>query len=227
MNELVAIVEDEADLGRLIASHLAKEGFRTSVSGDAQGFLRILSKEKPDVILLDLMLPDASGLDVCRRLKSQDATRAIPLIIVTARGEEADRVLGLELGADDYVVKPFSFKELASRVRAVLRRGGEAAVSRVISVGGEVEIDTERYVVRVKGQALVLTTTEFKLFALLASRKGRVFTREEILDHLWGHDKIVLDRTVDVHIKNLRLKLGPASRFIVNIRGVGYKVEET
>jgi DNA-binding response OmpR family regulator len=226
MNERVAIVEDEADLAGLVASHLAKEGFRTSVYGDAERFLRNLAKDKPDLVLLDIMLPDANGMDVCRRLKSQNPTRALPVIMMTARGEESDRVLGLELGADDYVVKPFSFKELAARVRAVLRRGREDTATKNLSISGEVEIDTERYEVRVRGKLVDLTTTEFKLLAFLASKPGRVFSREQILDHLWGHDKIVLDRTVDVHIKNLRLKLGPASRLIDNVRGVGYKVEE-
>jgi len=226
MNERVAIVEDEADLARLVASHLAKDGFRASVFGAAESFLRSLVKDVPDLLLLDIMLPDANGTDVCRRLKSQDPTRALPIIMMTARGEESDRVLGLELGADDYIVKPFSFKELTARVRAVLRRGKEEGPSKKLSIAGEIEIDTERYEVRVRGEIVDLTTTEFKLLALLASKKGRVFSREQILDHLWGHDKIVLDRTVDVHIKNLRLKLGPSSRLLLNIRGVGYKVEE-
>jgi len=226
MNERVAIVEDEADLARLVASHLAKDGFRASVFGAAESFLRSLVKDVPDLLLLDIMLPDANGTDVCRRLKSQDPTRALPIIMMTARGEESDRVLGLELGADDYIVKPFSFKELTARVRAVLRRGKVEGPSKKLSIAGEIEIDTERYEVRVRGEIVDLTTTEFKLLALLASKKGRVFSREQILDHLWGHDKIVLDRTVDVHIKNLRLKLGPSSRLLLNIRGVGYKVEE-
>jgi DNA-binding response OmpR family regulator len=226
MNERVAIVEDEADLARLVASHLAKDGFRASVFGAAESFLRSLVKDVPDLLLLDIMLPDANGTDVCRRLKSQDPTRALPIIMMTARGEESDRVLGLELGADDYIVKPFSFKELTARVRAVLRRGKEEGPSKKLSIAGEIEIDTERYEVRVRGEIVDLTTTEFKLLALLASKKGRVFSREQILDHLWGYDKIVLDRTVDVHIKNLRLKLGPSSRLLLNIRGVGYKVEE-
>jgi two-component system phosphate regulon response regulator PhoB/two-component system alkaline phosphatase synthesis response regulator PhoP len=225
MNERIAIVEDEADLARLVVAHLAKDGFRTSVFGDAESFLRSLARDKPDAVLLDLMLPDASGMDVCRKLKSEDETRPIPVIIVTARGEETDRVLGLEMGADDYIVKPFSFKELSARIRAVLRRGREAGEGKKITIGGEVEVDVERYEVRVGGELIDLTTTEFKLLAFLASKKGRVFTREQILDHLWGHDKIVLDRTVDVHIKNLRLKLKSTGRLIQNIRGVGYKVE--
>jgi len=226
MNERIAIVEDEADLARLVASHLAKDGFRTSVFGDAESFFRSLPRDKPDAVLLDIMLPDASGMDVCRKLKAEEETRPIPVIIVTARGEETDRVLGLEMGADDYVVKPFSFRELSARIRAVLRRGREDGGVKRLGIGGEVEIDVERYEVRVGGRAVDLTTTEFKLLAFLASKKGRVFSREQILDHLWGHDKIVLDRTVDVHVKNLRLKLKSAARFIQNIRGVGYKVED-
>jgi len=226
MNERVAIVEDEADLARLVAGELAKEGFRTRVYGEAESFLRGLAKEPPDLVLLDLMLPDANGMDLCRRLKSEEKTRSLPVIMMTARGEESDRVLGLELGADDYVVKPFSLKELAARIRAVLRRGKEGLALKKIVVGGRVEIDPERYEVKVEGEAVELTATEFKLLAFLASKKGRVFSREQILDHLWGHDKVVLDRTVDVHVKNLRLKLGPASRFLINVRGIGYKVDD-
>ncbi len=172
------------------------------------------------------MLPDMSGLDVCKALKRSDEWRAIPVIMATAKAEETDKILGLELGADDYVTKPFSLKELAARIKAVLRRAEPAPLPSVLEIGAGLVLDAERFEVRRDGVPIDLTSTEFKILRLLASKKGRVFSREQILDELWGNDKIVLDRTVDVHIKNLRDKLGPASRLIKNIRGVGYKVEE-
>lgn len=226
MNEKIALVEDEPDLATLASQVLAKDGFKVSAYPDASSFLRSLEKGKPDLILLDLMLPDADGLDVCRMIRRNESWRTIPIIMVTAKGSETDRVLGLELGADDYVVKPIAFKELAARIRAVLRRGRTEAPAARISIGdGAIEMDPERFEVRLSGKPVELTTTEFKLLYLLASRPGRVFTREQILDQVWGNEKIVLDRTVDVHIKNLREKLGEAARFLKNIRGVGYKVE--
>jgi two-component system phosphate regulon response regulator PhoB/two-component system alkaline phosphatase synthesis response regulator PhoP len=172
------------------------------------------------------MLPDMSGLDLCKTLKRTEEWRSIPVIMATAKAEETDKILGLELGADDYVTKPFSLKELAARIRAVLRRSEPSEPPAVLEIGGGLVLDAERFEVRRDGTPLDLTSTEFKILRLLASKKGRVFSREQILDELWGHDKIVLDRTVDVHIKNLREKLGPAGSLIKNIRGVGYKVEE-
>jgi DNA-binding response OmpR family regulator len=226
MNTLIAVIEDEPDLASLVASHLRKDGFRVETFGDAERFLRFLQKKIPDLILLDLMLPDMSGLDLCKTLKRNEAWRAIPLIMATAKAEETDKILGLELGADDYVTKPFSLKELAARIKAVLRRAEPSEPPSVLDIGLGLTMDSERFEVRKDGTALDLTSTEFKILRLLASKKGRVFSREQILDELWGHDKIVLDRTVDVHIKNLREKLGTAGGLIKNIRGVGYKVEE-
>lgn len=225
MNELVAIVEDEADLAALTAEHLRREGFRTEIFGEAERFLRSLAKKRPDLVVLDLMLPDMGGLDVCRTLKRSEDWRSIPIIMATARSEETDRILGLELGADDYVVKPFSHKELAARIKAVLRRSSVPEAGRLVTVGEDLALDPERFEARWKGSLLDLTSTEFRILHLLAAKKGRVLTREQILDELWGHEKIVLDRTVDVHIKNLRDKLGPAASVVKNIRGVGYKVE--
>jgi DNA-binding response OmpR family regulator len=226
MNTLIAVIEDEPDLASLVASHLRKDGFRVETFGDAERFLRFLQKKIPDLILLDLMLPDMSGLDLCKTLKRSEAWRAIPVIMATAKAEETDKVLGLELGADDYVTKPFSLKELAARIKAVLRRAEPSEPPSVLDVGLGLTMDSGRFEVRRDGTPLDLTSTEFKILRLLASKKGRVFSREQILDELWGHDKIVLDRTVDVHIKNLREKLGTAGGLIKNIRGVGYKVEE-
>jgi len=226
MNELIAVVEDEPDIVDLIVLHLEKAGFRTAGFFDAQSFLNSLKKSIPDLVLLDLMLPDADGLEVCKRLRQREEWAAVPVIMVTAKGEESDKVLGLELGADDYVTKPFSAKELVARVRSVLRRKGGPVDSKRLEIDDRLTIDLDKHEVLVRNQKVELTSTEFRILSLLASRKGRVFTRDQILDHLWGHDKVVVDRTVDVHIRNLREKLGPeAAELIKNIRGVGYKLE--
>ncbi|MBP1769405.1 MAG: response regulator with CheY-like receiver domain and winged-helix DNA-binding domain, partial [Candidatus Aminicenantes bacterium] len=174
---------------------------------------------------LDLMLPETDGLEICRQIRRSERLAGIPVIMLTAKGDESDKVVGLELGADDYVTKPFSVKELVARIHAVLRRpaGGEAA--RRIALGPLV-VDLDKFETAVEGAKVDLTATEFKILQLLASKPGRVFTRDQILDHLWGDEKAVVDRTVDVHIRNLREKLGPAAALIKNIRGVGYKVEE-
>ncbi len=222
----IAIVEDEADIAALIASYLRKEGFLVDTYGTGRAFLLSLEKRLPGLVLLDLMLPDVNGVEICRTMKARFEWQTIPLIMVTAKGEESDRVVGLELGADDYVTKPFSLKELAARIRAVLRRVTGASQSQTIEVGAGLVLDPERFEARLKGRRLELTSTEFKILNLLAAKKGRVLSRDQILDQLWGHEKIVVDRTVDVHIKNLRSKLGPAAAILKNVRGVGYKVEE-
>jgi len=225
MNELIALVDDEPDILELMALHLRKAGFRTEGFPDSKSFLRSLEKRLPGLVILDLMLPDADGLEVFRLLKKDERSSTIPVIMVTARSDETDKILGLELGADDYVTKPFSAKELAARVRAVLRRQQPAIEPGKIEVGGLMSIDPQTYQARIGGKAVDLTSTEFRILRLLGAKPGRVFTREQILDYLWGHDKIVLDRTIDVHIRNLRDKLGPAARWIKNVRGVGYKLE--
>lgn len=225
MEKLVAVVDDEPDILELVTIHLERAGFEVKAFPEASGLLRSLRKRIPDLLILDLMLPDMDGLEVCKRLKSDHRTGAVPIIMLTAKGGEADKVLGLELGADDYVTKPFSPSELVARVRAVLRRNKARQDDRRITVGDNLVIDCDKYEVMVKGRKVSLTPTEFKILALLASSTGRVQTREQILDHLWGHEKAVIDRTVDVHIRNLREKLGRAATHIKNIRGVGYKIE--
>jgi len=225
MPALIAALDDEADILELLRVNLQKAGFRFEGFQDAEALYRFLQKDKPDLILLDLMLPDIDGLDVCRYLRKNEGLSQIPVIMLTARGEESDKVLGLGLGADDYVTKPFSVKELVARVQAVLRRREQRETARQISVGHLV-IDLDKHEVTRDGERIDLTATEFKILQLLASRRGRVFTRDQILDYLWGHEKAVVDRTVDVHIRNLREKLGPAAELIKNVRGVGYKVEE-
>lgn len=225
MAPLIAALDDEADILELLRVNLQKAGFRFEGFSEAEGFYRFLQREKPDLILLDLMLPDIDGLDVCRYLRKQEGLSEVPVIMLTARGDESDKVLGLGLGADDYVTKPFSVKELIARIQAVLRRRDHADAAHQIALG-PLLIDADKHEVTRDGERVDLTATEFRILHLLASRRGRVFTRDQILDHLWGHEKAVVDRTIDVHIRNLREKLGPAAELIKNVRGVGYKVEE-
>jgi DNA-binding response OmpR family regulator len=225
MPPLIAALEDEADILELLRINLKRAGFRFEGFQDAEGLFRFLRKEKPDLVLLDLMLPDMDGLDVCRALRQDEKTSGIPVIMLTAKDQETDKIVGLELGADDYVTKPFSVKELIARIRAVLRRWDQAPDGRPVALG-QLLIDPAKHSVTLAGAPVDLTATEFRILHFLVSRRGRVFTREQILDHLWGHEKAVVDRTVDVHIRNLREKLGTAASLIKNIRGVGYKIEE-
>jgi two-component system phosphate regulon response regulator PhoB/two-component system alkaline phosphatase synthesis response regulator PhoP len=225
LERLVAVVDDEPDILELVSIHLGRAGFEVKTFPDASGFLRFLKRRTPDLLVLDLMLPDTDGLEICKQMKADDRFAAIPIIMLTARGGETDKVLGLELGADDYVTKPFSPRELVARARAVLRRRKLKDETDRITVGDHVVIDTDKYEVRVRGKEISLTPTEFKILTFLASNRGRVQTREQILDHLWGHEKAVIDRTVDVHIRNIREKMGKAARLIKNVRGVGYRIE--
>jgi two-component system phosphate regulon response regulator PhoB/two-component system alkaline phosphatase synthesis response regulator PhoP len=226
MNELIAIIDDEPDILELVSLHLTRAGFSVKAFADADSFNSFMETGTPDLIVLDLMLPDTDGLELCKMLKKNDAYAAIPVIMLTAKGEETDKILGLELGADDYVTKPFSPKELVARVKAVLRRPVRKEAGKTIEIAGRVVIDPDKYQVTVKGKKVDLTATEFKILQLLASRKGNVFTRDNILDYLWGDEKAVVDRTIDVHIRHLREKLGSAASLIKNIRGIGYKLEE-
>lgn len=225
MKKRIALIEDEPDIVELITIHLEKAGYSVKSFLDGKSFYRYLDKTTPDLVILDLMLPDVDGLDICKQLRRNDASAAVAIIMLTAKSEEMDKILGLELGADDYVTKPFSPKELVARVKAVMRRHASAGTSRTISVGS-LHIDLEKYTVSLDGKKIELTPTEFKILELLSSKRGWVFTREKILDHLWGSEKAVIDRTVDVHIRHLREKLGSAATMIRNIRGVGYKLEE-
>lgn len=220
----IAVLDDEPDILHLVTLHLEKAGFSVDGFTDVKGFMLSLNKIKPDLILLDLMLPDADGFEICRSLKKEPRFSSVPIIILTAKGQETDKVTGLDLGADDYITKPFSPREFVARVRAVLRRSGHEDLG-IITIGGTLVIDPERFEVRTGGELIGLTQAEFRILLLLASNRGRVFSREKILDHLWGTEKAVLDRTVDVHIKNLRDKLGDCGKLITNIRGVGYKLE--
>ena len=225
MPPVIAALDDEADILELLRVNIQKAGYGFEGFLQAEDLFRYLSRERPGLILLDLMLPGTDGLEICRQIRRSPDLASIPIIMLTARGDEADKVVGLELGADDYVTKPFSVKELVARVHAVLRRPAPEADGPRIRIGPLV-VDLEKFEVTAEGRKVDLTATEFKILQLLASRPGRVFSRDRILDHLWGSEKAVIDRTVDVHIRNLREKLGPAARLVKNIRGMGYKLEE-
>jgi DNA-binding response OmpR family regulator len=226
MSRLISVVDDEPDILELVSLHLSKAGFTVRTFPDAGRFQKSLASSLPDLVILDLMLPDADGLDVCKDLKKDNRTSHIPVMMLTARGEEIDRVLGLEIGADDYITKPFSPKELVARVKAVLRRSEQRSTGNTIELPQDVSIDPNRFGVTVSGRKVELTTTEFKILSILAERPGWVFSRDEILSRLWGDEKAVIDRTVDVHVTNLRKKLGKAGRLIENVRGVGYKLSD-
>ncbi|MGB3242851.1 MAG: response regulator transcription factor, partial [Candidatus Omnitrophota bacterium] len=187
---------------------------------------RFLEKQKPDLILLDIGLPEMDGFEVCKALKKDDEYASIPVIMLTARDQVIDKVVGFELGADDYVVKPFVSEELIARIKAAMRKREEAVTSKKVNIGDAILIDADKHKVSVDDKEVELTSAEFKILYLLASRKGHVFTRQAILDYLWGDEKIVVDRTIDVHVRHLREKLGKSSKFIKSVRNVGYKVEE-
>jgi DNA-binding response OmpR family regulator len=220
-------VDDEADILELITIHVRKAGFHIRTFDRAEPMLKALAGGIPALIILDLMLPDLDGLDVCKRLKAGERTAGIPILILTAKGDETDVVLGLELGADDYMVKPFSPKELVARVRAILRRPHEAGREAPPKwrVGDILEIDEREHAVRVGDHRVEVTATEFAILKVLARNPGWVFSRDQLLDKVWGEDKAALDRTIDVHVKNLRDKLGKAGGLIKSVRGVGYKLE--
>lgn len=225
MNKLIAVVDDEPDIAELVSVHLKKARFEVKTFLSGNKFYDFLSRHRPDLIILDLLLPDIDGLEICKDLKSNPELSEIPIIMLTAKGEEMDKILGLELGADDYVTKPFSPRELIARVKAVLRRPKEDKEMDKIKIGDSLLIDRAKHEVWVKGRKINLTTTEFRILEIMASKKGWVFSREKILDYLWGREKAVLDRTVDVHVRHLRKKLGKQAKLIKNVRGVGYKLE--
>jgi two-component system phosphate regulon response regulator PhoB len=225
MSARILIVEDEPDLVRALEYNLQQEGFHTHAALKGSTALELARKEPPpDLVILDLMLPDIPGTEVCRQLRAHEATRNVPVLMLTARGEEIDRVVGFEVGADDYVVKPYSMRELMLRVRAILRRREPAPASPSVTlVFGRLRIEPDAHVASVDGQPLELTALEFKLLRTLLERKGRVQTRQQLLDDVWGIQAHITTRTVDTHVKRLRHKLGPAAAYIETLRGVGYR----
>ncbi len=222
MRQTILVVDDEPDIVEIIQYNLEKSGFDVIVAADGPVALEKARDETPDLIVLDLMLPGLEGTDVCRILKQDDRTRSIPILMLTAKSEEIDRIIGLELGADDYVVKPFSPREIALRIRNILRRRSAPETLGPVRAGPLV-IDVEGHHVSVSGSTVSLTATEFKLLAILFQRRGRVQTREELLDVVWGYDYMGYGRTVDAHIKRLREKLGEAAGMVETVRGVGYR----
>ncbi len=227
------VVEDEKDLQDLLRYNLIREGFTVTLTGSGEEALRLVQDEPPDLMLLDLMLPGIDGLEVCRALKSDPSTSGIPIVMLTAKGEEADVVIGLEMGSDDYVTKPFSPRVLVARLKAVLRRpvesekGGSSPSSAEPSLKvNRITITPERHEVCVDGEPVELTATEFRLIYLLARRPGRVFTRQQIIDSLHEGYAAVTDRSVDVQVVSLRRKLGTAGEDIQTVRGVGYRLRD-
>jgi len=221
----VIIIEDERDLAELLAFNLQKEGWQTLFALDGKAGLELVTRELPDIVILDLMLPEMSGIEVCKLLRKQERTAAIPIIMVTAKGEEIDRVVGFEVGADDYLVKPFSTRELLLRIKAVLRRTSPAATGEKLLSRGALSVDTSRHRVTVNDREILLTSTEFKLLLTLAERPGRVQSRERLLQDVWGYSSDADTRTVDTHITRLRTKMGSAGEMIRTVRGFGYKLE--
>ncbi len=222
----ILIIEDDPDIVELMQYNLTKSGFAARVATDGEAGIRAALESAPDAILLDLMLPKISGLEICRRLRREAHTKRTPLMMVTAKGEEADIVAGLEAGADDYLTKPFSPRELVARVRALLRRTQADVVPGAQLQHGAIVLDANRYAVTVAGAALQLTRTEFRLLAALLASPGRVLTRDQLLDKISGRDGAILDRNIDVHIRALRKKMGAHGECIETVRGIGYKLRE-
>jgi two-component system, OmpR family, phosphate regulon response regulator PhoB len=226
MSEKILIVEDEIDVAELLAHHLRGEGFSVEIVTNGRTALAAVKSQTPALIVLDLMLPEISGLDLCRMIKSNPGTSNVPIVMLSARIEEIDRVLGFELGADDYVVKPFSPRELVLRIRAILRRLSQDKQDKeqVLLRVGDLVLDRSRHEVKAAERVIDCTATEFKLLAILMERQGRVQERDRLLTDVWGYDSVIDTRTVDTHMRRLRDKLGPHGSYIETIRGFGYRL---
>lgn len=224
--ETILVIEDETDIADLIAFHMEGAGFNVTVAHSGTMAMRAMQKQPPDLIVLDLMLPDMDGTELCRTLKRKEATRHIPVIMVTAKGEEVDRIVGLELGADDYVVKPFSTRELTLRVKTVLRRLRGPKEEKKVLKHEAVVLDVDAHKVTIEDQKIELTLTEFKLLYELLVNKGRVRSREILLNNVWGYTFEGYERTVDTHVQRLRRKMGRFGNIIETVRGIGYMIKE-
>lgn len=223
----ILVVEDERDLADLLAYNLEKEGYQAMLAVTGLEGLELARRELPDLVVLDLMLPGMMGTEVCSTLRRTERTRGIPILMLTAKGDEVDRVVGFEIGADDYIVKPFSMRELLLRIRAILRRSSqEFSLSERMLCLGPVAIDCSSHRVTVGGREIELTSTEYKLLLYLADHAGRVLSRELLLQEVWGYNFVGDTRTVDTHVTRLRSKLGDAGELIKTVRGFGYKMEE-
>lgn len=222
----ILLIEDEEDIASLIKLHAELEDYKLHVEVDGINGYRAVERERPDLVILDIMLPGLNGFDVCRRIKTNPELKNIPVIILTAKKEEMDTVLGLELGADDYVAKPFSPKVLFSRARAVLRRGRDAEKSPKVLLFGQYTLEVDRYLLRKNDQLIPITLSEFGILKRLLSNRGKVLTRNQLLDDIHNDDAFVVDRNIDVHIAALRRKLGPNFDWIETVRGIGYRFKE-
>lgn len=222
----ILVVDDEADVTDLVAYHLRAKGYEVQALNDSTGSVGVARSFLPDLVILDVMMPDVNGLQICRMLRADPTLGAVPVIFLTAKAEEGDRIQGLETGGDDYVCKPFSPKELVLRVQSILRRATETVGGAKKLQVGEIVIDVERHEARVHGALVELTATEFKLLRLLMERRGRVQTREHLLVNVWNYETEIETRTVDTHVRRLREKLGSEADWIETIRGVGYRMAE-
>jgi len=222
----ILVIDDEPELVKLLDYNLTKAGYLVLSARDGENGLAAARKHAPDAIVLDVMMPGLDGWEVCKRLRQDPSTSALPILMLTAKGDEGDRVLGLELGADDYVTKPFGVRELLARVKALLRRSEVASASPEVIKSGKIAVDSSRRTVTVAGKPVALTATEFNLLKSLAEKEGRVISREDLLSLARGDEVAVMDRTVDVHVAALRKKLGKHGEMIETVRGVGYRMKE-
>ncbi len=222
----ILIVEDEKDIQELLQYNLEREGFHIIPTSSGEEALDILEKEIPHLIILDLMMPGIDGLETCRMIKQDSRLKNIPIIFLTAKSEELDIVIGLQLGADDYVTKPFSPRVLTARVKALLRRLSEKPASKDIRKFNDLVLDTVKHKVIYKGKTIELTMSEFNILEFLSRQPGRVFTRDQIVDNVWKEGKFIVDRAVDVHVRGLRKKLDKAADFVETVRGVGYRFKD-
>ena len=225
MRPKILVVDDEPEAVELVEFNLKQAGFEVLTAADGAEALKRARSGSPNLVVLDLMLPELDGLEVCKMLRRDPATKNLPIVMVTAKAAEVDRVLGLELGADDYLTKPFSPRELVLRIRKILERGQPAADTDTFRLG-ELLIDQPRHLVSWRGKPIELTATEFKLLSVLAQRRGRVQSREQLLREVWEYNSLVDTRTVDTHMRRLREKLGPAAKHLDTVRGVGYRFGE-
>jgi two-component system phosphate regulon response regulator PhoB len=230
LKKKILVIEDDRDISELITYNLEREGYDIACLYDGGQAVDLVRKRKPELIILDLMLPEVDGIEICRMLKSDATTKHIPIIMLTAKGEEADVVVGLQMGADDYITKPFSPKVLIARIKAIVRRTADLQVSSSstenVRTFGDLNIDLLKHKISYKNQEIKLTSIEFDIVEFLSRSPGRVWSREQILDNVWKEGKFIIDRAVDVHVRGLRKKLGKAEQYIETVRGVGYRFKD-
>ena len=224
ITKTIYIVEDEPDIRETLAYNLSQEGFKVSEFSDAESCLDKIQKKKPDLLILDLMLPGMSGLDLCKQIRADKSLQNLAIIMLTAKGEEVDRIIGFELGADDYVTKPFSVRELILRVKVILKKQNDASENNELVEFGPIKLNLDAHEVLINDDEIILTALEFKLLKHLVQRRGRVQTRDQLLGDVWGYSSEITTRTVDTHIKRLREKLGTVGDYIQTVRGVGYRL---